>query len=204
MRMIGFIALLIVLFLSLFKIGGAELNNNVLAIALLLTLVTLFSDLKEFNFWGLQGTAKEEKKLKELKEKDADAIAPGKLPEVTPARLPQILKQETVTDDGTGKEGLLRYVYEIERFLRFAASILTNKKSIGTLPDLKEIISILRKKGFLTQNGQEQFESLLWIKNNLILGREKELSSQVMKDGNEIAKGLYQELKDWVDTAVKK
>jgi len=71
MKYIGFVVLIIVLFASLFKVYGAELTNNVAAVALMVLLLSLFSDLKEFNFWGLTGTRDLKENLQKLQGKPA-------------------------------------------------------------------------------------------------------------------------------------
>ena len=65
MKYLVLLTLVGILLVSLFDFFGADITNNTVAIALMLLLLALFSDLKEFNFWGLSGKKKEEE-LKKL------------------------------------------------------------------------------------------------------------------------------------------
>ena len=99
MKYIGFVVLIIVLFASLFKVYGAELTNNVAAVALMVLLLSLFSDLKEFNFWGLTGTRDLKENLQKLQGKPA--VTDQSFPRVPKAQM-QTIKMETQEVEMTG------------------------------------------------------------------------------------------------------
>jgi uncharacterized protein YutE (UPF0331/DUF86 family) len=197
MRIIGLIALIAVLFASLFKVAGADLTNNVTAVALMVLLISLFSDLKDFNFWGLKGTAKEEKKLKDLK--GEEGISQTKQPKVTENKVQQVMRQETVVLMDNEKGNFLALAFDIERLLRIGAAVLAGEADPSTINAAKTI-EILKSNGVLTSAGQEQIESIRWLKNMLIQGRENELAEDTLKNGIELAYDLYMELKNWLDT----
>lgn len=201
MKIIGFLALLVLLFSSLFKLGGADLSNNVLAIALLLTLVTLFSDLKEFNFWGLRGVTKEEKELKDVKGKEG--IASTKKPKLSQQRVTQVLKQETVPMMESPSGNFLAYAFEVERLLRVVVSLLTEKKEDASAMSLEKMIEVLKDKKFLTEEGEKQLGLIDWLRSQLVEGKGNEVGMSIIKDGEEVARGFYEEVKEWLDNAAK-
>jgi hypothetical protein len=194
MRLIAFIVLIIVLFASLFHIGGANLTNETLGVALMVLLASLFSDLKDFNFWGLQGTRKEERELKALEGKEA--ISTSQLPKVSKTKLQTARKQETLVlnEDETGN--LLTLSYEIERLLRIGASLLSG--DLQPKRSLRKIVEMLKDEGLLTQNGADQVRSIDWLRTMIISGKAHVLDASTLEAGNRIAYDLYKQLKDWL------
>lgn len=198
MRIIGLIALIAALFASLFRVGGAELTNNVTAVALMVLLISLFSDLKDFNFWGLKGTAKEEKKLKELK--GEEGVSLSKQPKVTKNRIQKVLRQDTVVLMDNERGNFLALAFDIERLMRVGAAVLLGIVDPASVNPAKAI-EVLREYGVLTSAGQEQVDAIRWLRNMLIHGRENELAEDSLSAGSELAYDLYMELKNWLDTA---
>lgn len=198
MRLIGFAALLIVLFTSLFKIGGADLTNNVTGVALMVLLLSLFTDLKEFNFWGLKGVTKEEKKLKELK--GEQAVKPVPAPKIPPSKVQQAVRQETVVVTDSENNNFLAMEFEIERLIKIIAAVLTAHEIPSSMKDT-ETVQILRSNDVLTASGVEQINSLRWLRNMLVHGRQNELSRETLQDGTDMAYNLYMDLRNWVEDA---
>lgn len=193
MRTIGFVALLITLFASLFRFYGANLDNNVLAIALMILLVILFSDLKEFNFWGLWGKKKEEEKIKKLAGKTT--ISQKKSSKISETKLRQI-RQETVIElDESGKGNFLALAFEIERLLQIVGKLILGQEN----HDMENIGKTLNEKGFLTEDGVEQLNSIRWLKEILINGREDEINESTLVAGTQLAYNYYRDLKKWID-----
>lgn len=196
MKTIAFVALLIVLFASLFRLGGADLTNNVLGIALMVLLASLFSDLKEFNFWGLKGVAKEEEKLKNLK--GADSISSSKHMNIPPSKVQQAVRQDTVVLMDNDRGNFLALAFDIERLLRISAALVAGPEAAaGTNPS--KVLELLQDNGVLTDAGRAQVESIRWLRNMLVQGREHELSRNTLRDGIEIAYDFYTSLKGWLD-----
>ena len=196
MKTIAFVALLTVLFASLFRLGGADLTNNVLGVALMVLLSSLFSDLKEFNFWGLKGVAKEEQKLKNLK--GADSISPSKHMNIPPAKIQQAVRQDTVVLMDNDRGNFLALAFDIERLLRIIAALVAGPEAAaGTNPS--RVVELLQDNGVLTDAGRAQVESIRWLRNMLVQGRENELSHNTLRDGIEIAYDFYTSLKGWLD-----
>ena len=195
MKLIGFLALLIVLFTSLFKIWRADLTNNVLGVALMVLLLSLFSDLKKFNFWGLTGEKKEEKELEKTVGKDP--ISPKNAPKVKPADVKLAQKQTPLPRMDSTQGSFLSLSFEIERLLRIAAAVLSNKL-IPSNSNMKSIVQIVKEKGLLNDDGEEQVELISWLRNMLVHGRSNEISAKALDNGYEVAKTLYEELIDWL------
>lgn len=194
MRIIGFVALLLVLFISLFKIGGADLSNNVLAVALMILLVILFSDLKEFNFWGLWGK-KKEKELEDVVGKDP--ISLEDVPKVKKTEVQKAQKQVIHLMDND-QENFLALSFEIERLLRVAAAILS-AEDIPSNTNITRIIKILKEKNLLTENGEKQVNLIKWIRDMLVHGRAHEINLATLENGVQVANNFYSELKNWLD-----
>ncbi len=191
MKLIGFVALLIVLFSSLFHVFHADLSNNVLAVALMVLLTILFSDMKEFNFWGLKGVAKEEQKLKSLK--GEEAVSTKKIPKVTSAKMQQAVRMDTVVLMDSDRGNFLALSFDIERLMRTIAALLTGSEEPAL--NYGRVVEILSDHGVLTNAGREQLNAIRWVRNMLIHGREQELSPSTLKDATEIAYDLYMDLR---------
>ncbi len=199
MKVIGFFALLIVLFFSLFKIWHADLSNNVLGVALMVLLLALFSDLQKFNFWGLTGEKKEEKELQ--KEVGKAPITPKNAPRVKPADVKEAQKQTQFPLMDTTQGNFLALAFEIERLLRVAAAVLSNK-IVPSNSNRASIIKILKENGLLSEDGEKQIELITWLRNMLVHGRAKEVSAAGLANGFTVAETLYTELKNWLEGGV--
>lgn len=197
MKIIGLIALIIIGLSSLFHIAGADLSNNVTVVALMILLISLFSDLKDFDFWGLKGTSKEEQKLKDLK--GEEGISQSKQPKVSETKVQKVMRQDTVILMDNEKGNFLAIAFDIERLMRIGAAVLEGEADPSSINSAK-IIEILKENKVLTTAGQEQVEAIRWLKNMLIHGRENELAEDTLSNGIELAYDLYMELKNWLDT----
>lgn len=197
MKIIGFIILSIVLFVSLFKIAGSELTNNVTAIALMVLLLSLFSDLKEFNFWGLRGVKNDkEKEIVELEGKKG--IDQKNAPKPKKSVLRQARQETSVMSlMDTDKGNFLELAFEIERLLRIAAVALGERVDANAHP--REVIQLLHKKGLLTEDGMRQVENVRWLRNMIVHGRFDEVSASTLDAGTTLAQNLYEELRDWLE-----
>lgn len=196
MRLAGFLALLIVLFTSLYKIGGADLTNNVTGVALMVLLLSLFTDLKEFNFWGLKGVTKEEKKLKELK--GEVAVKPVPTPKVPPSQVDQAVRQETVVVTDNENSNFLAMAFEIERLIRVIASVLLGNEVPATMK-ASDTVKILREHQVLTAAGAEQIEAIRWLRNKFVHGKQNDISRETIEDGTDLAYNLYMDLRNWLE-----
>lgn len=196
MKYVGFAVLIIALFASLFKFYGADLTNNVTALSLMVLLLSVFSDLREFNFWGLTGTRELKESLKKLQGKPA--FEQENLPKVSKTKVQQAqMNTEVVTQTGSPRSNFLELFFEIEKLLRTVASV-TKGNSISVNMTLKELMSYLSDKKILTLDGVEMLNHLKTIRDSVVHGDEK-LGDDVIKTGIAIADDLYNDLKSWVD-----
>ncbi len=199
MKIIGLLSLIIVLFASLFGFAGANLTNNVAAVALMVLLISLFSDLKEFNFWGLKGKTKEEKQLKDLKGEEAiTRKTQKKLPE---EKVQTAMRQDTVVLMDNEEGNFLALAFDIERLLRVIAAILEGEEDTANIKPSRTL-EILMEHGILTTSGQEQINAIRWLRNMLVHGRENELAGDTISHGVDLASDLHMELKSWLDNTV--
>lgn len=191
--------LTILLFLSLFKVGGADLNNNVLGIALMILLLTLFADLKEFNFWGLWGK-KPDKDLKKLEGKKA--ITSRKKGHVTQKDVDEAQMSGQLSLMDTDRGNFLALAFEIERLLRIYANVNLDRDILSSI-NQETLMRELHQKGYLTDNGVKQLQSIRWLKNILVHGREQEIDYEILSSSTTIAWELYQELYSWLFPKIK-
>jgi hypothetical protein len=187
MKFITWLLLVGVLLLSLFK--EINVSNSHLAILLMILLTSLFSDLKEFDFWGLKGK-KAEKKLKELEGKRAISEKEGT---ISKRKLDEAEKQTPLQLMDTVQGNFLALAFEIERLLRIFAAVWL-AKDIPNNVNVANLSKELRQKDLLTDNGVKQLETIRWIRNLLVHGRQGEINQAALDSGIKIAYSLYMEL----------
>jgi uncharacterized protein YutE (UPF0331/DUF86 family) len=187
MKILTWIILAVILFLSLFRYHGAEINNEILGLALMLLLITLFSELKEFNFWGLRGN-KYEKNFEELEGKNA--ISSSTKPdqkEVEKAESQPIQLLETTQGN------FIALAFEIERLLRIYATVSLGK-DVSSNINTKKLTKELLNNNLLTEDGAKQLDAIRWLRNILIHGRQAEINEVTLNNGIQLAYNFYLEL----------
>ncbi|HVZ58362.1 MAG TPA: hypothetical protein VG935_01255 [Patescibacteria group bacterium] len=195
MKYIGFVVLIIILFASLFKLFGADLTNNVTAVALMVLLLSVFSDLKEFNFWGLTGTRDLKENLQNLQGKPA--LKTDNLPKVSKAKVQQAqMNTEVVSQSGSSKSNFLELFFEIEKLLRTVASVVKGS-TISASMNLNDLAVFLSDKNILTEDGVSMLGHLKTLRDQIVAGDEK-LADDVVTTGITIANELYADLKTWI------
>jgi len=180
-----------------FRIFHAQSTNQTLGLALMLLLLALFSDLKSFNFWGLVGE-KAEKEIKELEGKsgiDETAVPKPKQKDVVKAEQAETEKPTQLMD--TQKGNFLVIAFELERLMRIAASVLLGPDFAPTTKT-DTVVRILKEKGLLTEVGSKQVESVRWIRNTIVHGKDNEVNDAIIASGTQIAWRLYAELNKWL------
>lgn len=175
--------------LSLF-VKEVELTNQHVALAIMLLLLALFSDLKEFDFWGLKGKKTE----KELRDLEGSKALPNKKVKVDQARLDEAEKSPAPLQlMDTSQGNFLALAFEVERLLRiFATTSLA--KDVPNNVNIRSLTNELRKKDYLTDQGVKQLEAIRWVRNIIVHGRQSEINQATLEAGIEIALGLYREL----------
>lgn len=195
MKIIGFVIIAIALLSSLFKLGGAELDKGILTLAAMILLLSLYSDLKEFNFWGLWGK-KEEKMLKELERIEGKRSIGDNTPSPDPETIQEVQKETPLQLMDTDKGNFLELAFEIERILKIATGVILGGQAPkkGNLVDAK----LLTENGFLTDNGFRQVEGIRWLRNMLVHGRGEEVNKETLATGIQVALSFYTELNNWL------
>lgn len=168
---------------------GIAINNGHLSILLMILLLSLFSDLKEFDFWGLKGK-KAEKNIKELEGKKAIAEKEGN---ISKKKLDEAEKQAPLQLMDTAQGNFLALAFEIERLLRIYATVWLTKDIPNNI-NVTNLTKELRQKDLLTDNGVKQLDAIRWIRNLLVHGRQNEINQATLEGTIQIAYSLYMEL----------
>lgn len=187
MKLLTWLILIAVLALSLFT--SVKILNGQLAILLMILLLSLFSDLKEFDFWGLKGK-KAEKDIKELEGKKAFVEKDGS---INKKKLDEAEKQAPLQLMDTAQGNFLALAFEIERLLRIYATVWL-AKDVPNNVNVANLTKELRQKDLLTDNGVKQLDAIRWIRNLLVHGRQNEMNQATLDAGMQIAQTLYTEL----------
>jgi hypothetical protein len=191
MKQFGIIALTITLFVGLFKIGGAELTNNVTAFGVMVLLLSLFADLKSFNFWGLTGE-KEAKELQKLAGKRG--VSKGKVKRPKAADVTKAKRQTPVQSMDSDIGNFLTLAFDIERLLKIAGTLVVG--------DSEAKIEELCEAGLLTESGVKQVEAIRSLRDALIGERGDLIAPEAVNSGILVAAELHNELSQWLDGTV--
>lgn len=200
MKSLVFLILTLVLAASITGWQGAEISTNELGVALMLLLLALFGDLKDFDFWGLKGTRREEAELRQLK--GDKAIAGKNIPKISPKTIQTAQQQTDVTqliedpenfDEAVG--AFLTLTYELERQLRITAQVMTDNPETHISPE--RLPGFLKERGFLTESGARQLRLLFSIRDRIIQQASSEMPRSTIELGLEVAQDFYEDLKQW-------
>jgi hypothetical protein len=156
----------------------------------MLLLLALFSDLKEFDFWGLKGKKSE----KDLQSLEGEPALPNKDIKIDQKKLEDVEKSPAplqLMDTSLGN--FLALAFEIERLLRVFASVGL-AKDIPNNVNIRNLSKELRNKDLLTDIGVQQVEAISWLRNILVHGRQQEINQATLESGIQVATGLYKEL----------
>jgi len=189
LKVLTWVVFVSVLYISLF-VKGVSFSNNMLALTLMLLLLSLSSDLKEFDFWGLKGKIKERK----LRELEGEQALPNKAVDIDAKKLDEAEKSPAslkLMDDAQGN--FLALAFEVERLLRVFATVGL-VKDVPSNTNIKNLIFELRKADLLTDSGVKQWEAIRWLRNMLVHARHNEINQATLETGVEIALSFYTEL----------
>lgn len=178
-----------VLYITIF-VPGTNIDNGKISIMAMLLLLSLYPDLKEFNFWGLKGK-KSERDIQQLEGKQALS---DKQVEVDPDKLDEAEKAPTpIQLMDTSQGNLLALAFEVERLLRIMGTVGLEKNVPSTI-NIRKLSSELRAADLLTDAGVKQIEAIQWIRNILVHGRQSEINQATLDAGIDVAYSLYTEL----------
>jgi len=193
------ITLFFTLMLSLFGIAGAEVSTNSIALAVMLLLLALFSDLKEFNFWGLQGK-KTEEKLRKL------AMAPVINDEAesqpSPYKLRKAQKEDSPDQLGGLKENFLAVAFELERQLRVIARSLTRSTEETAQLSPEAVLEHLEDQEFLTPEACDSIEEIRDIRRTLTQPGGR-VPTETLEASLQLARKIFTDLRQWLETTGK-
>lgn len=186
MKIFTWIILSLLLTLSFIK--SINISNGQLMVGLMLLLLSLFSDLKEFDFWGLSGKKMEEK-IQKIEDKEA--FTPSDV-DVNQDELNDAEKTQPQLMDTT-QGNFLTLAFEIERLLRIFASISLGRDIQNTI-SIQSLTKELSKADLLTESGVQQLDAIRWLRNLIVHGRKNEINDDTLNSGLQIATNLYNEL----------
>lgn len=196
MKTLAFIALTVTLFVSLFQVNGAHLSNNVLAIAVMVLLLVLFSDLKEFNFWGLWGRKKEET-IKKIEE--GEVVITKQKP--SRYKLAKAEKEDDPQQMNGVMENFLSVSYEMERLMRvIARSISMSGKDVAFTPDAS--LKTLVDSDFLSSDAADAVVSVRLVRTQVVQSAQSVPPSE-LQIALEVVADIHTQLKQWIENPKK-
>lgn len=197
MKILVLLILTTALFASQFGFTPVELSNTTVALALMILLLAVFADLKEFNFWGISGKKKEEE-IRKL-QKDAFINDETEL-QPSPYKLRKALKEDMPNQMGRLHDNFLAVSYEIERLLRIIAkSLMRSTEETAELPP-EAVLEFLEDVDFLTPEACEAIEAIRDMRTTLIAQKESGISLSVLESSYALSLSVYKQLKVWLDT----
>lgn len=198
MKIIALIALIITLGVSLFGDIGANVTNNSVAIALMILLLAVFSELKEFNFWGISGKKKEEiEKLEKSTIINEEAeIKPS------PYKLRKATKEDKPEQMDSLKDNFLSLSYEIERLLRIIARSIARSTEETAQFTPEDVLEYLEDQELLTPEACDAIEKIRDIRDLIIEKRER-IDVSTLESIYRVSQSVHNQLRDWLGTAAK-
>lgn len=189
-----------ILLFSLFDVAGSTITNNTVAIAVMLLLLALFSELKEFNFWGLSGKKKEEA-LKKLE--GTQVLSEDQDEKPSAYKLRKALTEDTPDQMGNLKDNFLAISYDIERIMRIIVRSIRRSTEETAQLSPEAVLNYLEDEEFLTPEACEAIEQLRDIRD-LIIQPGTTVSTETLEASIKVAFPIYSALKNWLDEASKK
>lgn len=188
-KVLTWVLLFTIIFISLFD-KNVTLSNSQIGLSTMVLLLALFSDLKEFDFWGLKGKKSEEKLLA----LEGEKALPDKKLKIDKEKLDDAEKSPApIQLMDTSQGNFLALAFEVERLLRIFGTVGL-VKDIPNNVNIQTLTRELREKDLLTDIGVQQINAIRWIRNILVHGRQNEINQAALDTGIEIAHGLYREL----------
>lgn len=194
MKIIALLALIITLGVSLFGDIGANVTNNSVAIALMILLLAVFSDLKEFNFWGLSGKKKEdiEKLEKTTIINEETEIKPS------PYKLRKATREDSPEQMDSLKDNFLALSYEIERLLRIIARSIARSTEETAQFTPEDVLEYLEDQELLTPEACEAIEGIREIRE-LITEKRERIDVSTLESIYRVSQTVYTQLRNWLD-----
>lgn len=200
MKVLALFVLTAALFVTLLGLAPAELSNTTVALALMIVLLAVFADLKEFNFWGISGKKKEDD-IKKLQ--GASLINEDTELQPSPYKLRKANKDDTPNQMERLPDNFLALAYEIERLLRIIArSIMRSTEETAELsPD--KVLHYLEDEELLTPEACEAIEAIREIRTLLVHNNESHISLPVLESTYALSISIHKQLKNWIEGSGK-
>jgi uncharacterized protein YutE (UPF0331/DUF86 family) len=200
MKYLVLITLVGILLVSLFDVFEADITNNTVAIALMLLLLALFSDLKEFNFWGLSGKKKEEELRKLV---GSPVISEEQEEKPSAYKLKKAFKEDSIDQMGNLKDNFLAISFDIERMLRIIVRAIRRSTEETAVLNPESVLHYLEDEEFLTPEACDAIERLRDIRD-LITDSSSKVSTETLEASLKLALPIHEALRDWLDESSKK
>lgn len=200
MKYLVLLTLVGILLISLFDIFGADITNNTVAIALMLLLMALFSDLKEFNFWGLSGKKKEEE-LKKLV--GSPVISDDSDEKPSTYKLKKAFREDSPDQMDNLKDNFLAVSFDVERMLRIIVRAITRSTEETAVLTPEAVLHHLEDEEFLTPEACDAIEQLRDIRDLITSGSSK-VATETLEASLKLALPIHQALKEWLDESSKR
>lgn len=200
MKNILFAGGIFLLFVSISNFRGWGVSRETLIIFGFLLLISFFEEMEEFNFFGLRGK-KVDKELKRLLQtinlkEEATNPPPEQKDDLSK------LRDKDIQLMGVDRGNFLALVFEIERLLRLMAQTFYPDQVNDSTPP-KKLGELLRKNGYLTESGIEQWTAMLNVRNLIVHGRISNDEDQKLEEWIEVAYKFYEELVDDINNKSK-
>jgi len=193
LKFIGLISLVFIAIASTFPSSGASITPALLILCALIFLFSMFSEIKNWEIWGLiKGENKED--LSKVPQGDGISETSVKIDKKDIAEAEK--KPLVLMPANYGN--FLVLAFEIERLLRILASVVL-KKNIFPQANLKQLVSELNEKGIVTDNGKAQIDAVTRLRNLIVHGRSNEIDEETLSLGITIAFNFYSELFNWLN-----
>jgi uncharacterized protein YutE (UPF0331/DUF86 family) len=198
MKLVALFALIITLGVSLFGNIGASVTNNTVAIAVMILLLAVFSDLKEFNFWGLSG-----KKKEEIQKLEKTTII-NEETDIKPSayKLRKATREDSPEQMSSLKDTFLALSYEIERLLRIIARSIARSTEETAQFTPEDILEYLEDQELLTPEACEAIEGIREIRKLITEERER-IDVSTLESILKVSQTVYSQLREWLENATK-
>lgn len=200
MKYLVLLTLVGILLVSLFDIFDADITNNTVAIALMLLLLALFSDLKEFNFWGLSGKKKEEELRKLV---GTPILSDDSEEKPSSYKLKKATREDEPDQMGNLKDNFLAVSYDIERLLRTIVRAIKRSTEETALLTPEAVLNYLEDEEFLTPEACDAIEQLREVRSSITDSTTK-VSTETLETSLKLALPIHTALKEWLDESSKK
>lgn len=199
MKVIALFSLIVILTLSLFSTAGAQVTNNTVAVALMILLLALFSDLKEFNFWGISGKKKEVV----VKKIDKDTVINDEI-DLKPSvyKLRKANREDNPGQMESLHENFLSLSYDIERQLRIIARSIARSTEETAQLSPEAVLQLLEDVELLTPEAGEAIESIRQVRETLVTGTAA-VNSDTLEKIFKVSKVIHEQLRNWLDQVSK-